>query len=399
MRRAAAPFSSLWFPILLVPAAVVVGLLVEGSLAPGPCDPNASCYQEVQVSIAGNVLVGWSTIAAGLVTWFRRSSAPGGRLLTAAGFAWFLGAASWASGDGGAFQGYYLLLVSALILTYPSGRIGDRLALLLLLALTATLAASTLGRLAFMQNVDLFGNCDPTDPTCTKIPNDVFGDPVPGFELYNTLDSAYRVVLGLEIVGVLAVILHRFVVSTRAHRRVLLPPVAMAAALAAAVGLAVARRTTGFDPSLADTFLVGVVIALTALPHAFTWDLVRGRLARGAVADLVVQLARPATPNVLGASLGRALGDPSVSVLVWSPEAGAYLDESGNPIELPTRGGSRATTLLAREGVPVGALVHDPAVRVNAELLSSVSAAAALTIDNMRLAAEVQAQLDEVRAS
>jgi signal transduction histidine kinase len=366
---------------------------------PAPCGMNPSCYDEVEVWVLGNALVGWSTIAAGLVAWFRRPGTPGGRLLTAAGFAWFLGAVSWASNDGGAFQGYYVLLVSVLVLTYPSGRIGDRASLLLLVALGVTLASSTFGRLVFMQNVSISGNCDPTDPTCTKIPSDLFGNAIPGFELYNTLDYAYRFVLGLEIVGVLAVILHRFVMSTRPNRRVLLPPVAMAAALAAAIGLAVARRSTGFDPSLADTFLVGVVIALTALPHAFTWDLVRGRLARGAVADLVVQLARPATPDVLGASLGRALGDPSLSVLVWSPEAGAYLDEAGHPAELPTRDGSRATTLLARENVPIGALVHDPALRLNAELLRSVSAAAALTIDNMRLAAEVQAQLDEVRAS
>jgi hypothetical protein len=90
-RRTAARLSTVWLPILLVPTAIVVGLLAEGSLVPAPCRTNASCYDEVEVWVLGNALVGWSTIAAGLVAWFRRPGTPGGRLLTAAGFAWFLG--------------------------------------------------------------------------------------------------------------------------------------------------------------------------------------------------------------------------------------------------------------------------------------------------------------------
>jgi signal transduction histidine kinase len=355
-------------------------------------------YQSVDVWVLGNALVGWSTIAAGLGAWFHRPDLRRGRLLTAAGLAWFLGAASWASNDGGAFQGYYILLISALVLTYPSGRIGKRGALLILVVMAVTLAAATFGRLAFL-HVPFFGSCDPTDPTCAPVPTTYDESEIPWQATYDTLDSLYRFVLGLETVGVLAVVLHRFVVSSRPSRRILLPPIAMAAALAAAVGLAVARRSTGFDTSVADTFLVGVVIALAALPHAITWDLFRGRLARGAVADLVVRLAQPAELDSLSASLGRALGDPSLAVLTWSSEAGAYLDEAGHLAELPTQAGSRAVTLLAREGGPIGALVHDPALRADPGLLGSVSAAAALAIDNARLAAEVRAQLDEVRAS
>ena len=397
MRRTAARLSTAWLQIVLVPTAIVVGLLVEGPLLPAPGVP-AWYYQSVDVWVLGNALVGWSTIAAGLGAWFHRPDLRRGRLLTAAGFAWFLGAASWASNDGGAFQGYYILFISALVLTYPSGRIGKRGALLILAAMAVTLAAATFARLAFL-HIPFFGSCDPTDPTCAPVPATYDDSEIPWQATYDTLDSLYRFVLGLETVGVLAVVLHRFVVSSRPSRRILLPPIAMAAALAAAIGLAVARRSTGFDTSVADTFLVGVVIALAVLPHSITLDLFRGRLARGAVADLVVRLAEPAEPISLSTWLGRALGDPSLAVLIWSPEAAGYLDEAGHPAELPSQVGERAVTLLAREGRSVGALVHDSAVRANRGLLESVSAAAALAIDNARLAAEVRAQLDEVRAS
>src|SRR5665811_1325105 len=144
MRRTAARLSTAWLQIELVPTAIVVGLLVEGPLLPAAGVP-AWYYQSVDVWVLGNALVGWSTIAAGLGAWFHRPDLRRGRLLTAAGFAWFLGAASWASNDGGAFQGYYILFISALVLTYPSGRIGKRGALLILAAMAVTLAASTVG--------------------------------------------------------------------------------------------------------------------------------------------------------------------------------------------------------------------------------------------------------------
>jgi signal transduction histidine kinase len=47
----------------------------------------------------------------------------------------------------------------------------------------------------------------------------------------------------------------------------------------------------------------------------------------------------------------------------------------------------------------VGVLVHDPAVLEQPELLRGVSAAAALAVENERLAAEVRSQLHEVQAS
>ena len=103
MRRTAARLSTVWLQILLLPTAIVVGLLVEGPLVPPPGGIYAWQYRSVDVWVLGNALVGWSTIAAGLGAWFRRPDERGGRLLTAAGFAWFLGAASWASNDGGAF--------------------------------------------------------------------------------------------------------------------------------------------------------------------------------------------------------------------------------------------------------------------------------------------------------
>ena len=50
-------------------------------------------------------------------------------------------------------------------------------------------------------------------------------------------------------------------------------------------------------------------------------------------------------------------------------------------------------------GEPIAALIHDPALAENQELVQSVCAAAALTLENARLQAELRARLAELQAS
>jgi len=68
-------------------------------------------------------------------------------------------------------------------------------------------------------------------------------------------------------------------------------------------------------------------------------------------------------------------------------------------MRLPQGAGGRVATLVSRAGQPVAALVHDEALQENAELVDSVCAAAALTLENERLRAELLAKLAELRAS
>ena len=56
-------------------------------------------------------------------------------------------------------------------------------------------------------------------------------------------------------------------------------------------------------------------------------------------------------------------------------------------------------TLLRRDGQPIAALIHDPMLRDDPELIEAAAAAARLAIDNERLQATIRAQLQEVRAS
>ena len=66
---------------------------------------------------------------------------------------------------------------------------------------------------------------------------------------------------------------------------------------------------------------------------------------------------------------------------------------------LPDGGLGQAVTLLERNGVREAAIIHDAILLEEPGLIASVASAMRLAVENDRLTAEVQAQLEEVRAS
>src|SRR5207248_5191846 len=97
--------------------------------------------------------------------------------------------------------------------------------------------------------------------------------------------------------------------------------------------------------------------------------LLQRRLARGAVAGLVVELGEGATSVDLREALGRALGDPLLELAYWVPAGARYVDSAGSPVQLPQSGDDRAATIVGRDGEPIAALIHDRALAENQELV------------------------------
>jgi signal transduction histidine kinase len=119
---------------------------------------------------------------------------------------------------------------------------------------------------------------------------------------------------------------------------------------------------------------------------------------RATVADLVVELGEARSGTVRG-QLSRALGDPSLEIGYWLPDRAVFIDTEGRVLALPDAGSGRSVTVVEREGQPVAALVHDPAVLDDPGLLEAVTSAAQLAAANARLQAEVQARVEELAAS
>jgi signal transduction histidine kinase len=140
------------------------------------------------------------------------------------------------------------------------------------------------------------------------------------------------------------------------------------------------------------------IVSLTALPLAMLWGLLRARLARVHVSELVVHLEE--TPvDGLRDEIAVALEDPTLAVGFWIPDRGIYVDSAGSELAVPEDGGERAVTLIEHDGAPLAVLVHDPTLREEPKLVEAVAAAARLALVNARLHAEVRAQLETVQAS
>src|SRR4029079_18010611 len=123
-------------------------------------------------------------------------------------------------------------------------------------------------------------------------------------------------------------------------------------------------------------------------PIVFGIALLDQRLAHSAVGDLVIDLRAGLAPDDLRAALRRALRDPSLELVYWLAEFDTYADLDGREAELPEPGGRRAMTVIERDGAPVAALLHDPSVLQERELLDGVSAGAGLALEHHHLPAD-----------
>jgi len=143
----------------------------------------------------------------------------------------------------------------------------------------------------------------------------------------------------------------------------------------------------------ATFFVIGLA------PIAFLLGLLDARLARASVGELLVELRANPAPGELRDPLARALRDPSLVLAYWLPQYASWTDESGRPLALPGLDDGRATTLVERDGAPLAALVHDPSLNDEPELVDAISAAAGIALENGRLHAELNARLEELQGS
>jgi PAS domain S-box-containing protein len=94
----------------------------------------------------------------------------------------------------------------------------------------------------------------------------------------------------------------------------------------------------------------------------------------------VLDLEEAEGPGQLLDALRRALGDPSLKLAYWLPDRRRWIDVSGWEIDIEAEAQGRGTALVEHEGQIVAALIHDPTLREQYDLVHAVSAAARLTL-------------------
>jgi signal transduction histidine kinase len=204
------------------------------------------------------------------------------------------------------------------------------------------------------------------------------------------------------LISVVVLLIRRWRKGTAPVRRILAPVVwstSVSVALLVAMLVATSGLGLGPDHPMFGILSVAPTVSGTAIPLAFLVGLLRVRLQRTAVADLIVELNTASAAVQPRNAIARALGDPTVELLFWVPEQRHYVDPAGRPTPLPTDVDGRAVAMLESDGSPLAALVFDPSLLEDRTLVDAVASAARLVLENARLLAMLQAHVVELRAS
>jgi signal transduction histidine kinase len=345
----------------------------------------------------GSVVAAWSFLLAGLIAWKRRPASRLGLLMIATCFALLVRQLRY-SHDNLVFTVCFLLgelgyaLYTHVALSYPSGRVTDRIERLFVTVAYAVALVFPLAILLFYDPNHRLRYFDPARRESLLAVTEHAGT-------VDALQKTFAVLAyGVLAAVFLALIARKLVLATPRARRIL-RPLLLAAVVAALWAVLNSILTfTVIPPAVTYDLFWWQIVGLTALPLALLAGLLRARLARVYVGDLVVRLQQ--TPvDGLREELASALGDPQLELGLWLPERRDYVDAQGRHIDVPESTSARAVTRLEQDGEPLAVLIHDPSLLDEPKLVEAVSAAARLALQNARLHAEVSAQLAKVKES
>jgi PAS domain S-box-containing protein len=341
------------------------------------------------LGIALILVVAVAFVISGLVASERRPDNRTGVYLAAVGYLAFFSiltfsANEWLFAIG--FAGETLLWVpfGALVLAFPTGQLYGRLerAIPVITGVSLTTGAVLV----------LLLDPTPAPSRCEGCP----GSPVvlsehPG--LAGAIDLMTTVIgLGI-IVLVLTLLVRRWREATPALRRLLWPVLAAGSATLLSIGLVVIADQ--FSDRVTEIFSLLLLIAFATVPLAFLLGILRMRLARSSIADVIVSLQR-GTP--LRDALARALADPSVEVVYRLDSSrglggAGWVDAEGRGVPAPAPSEGRAIKYVEQDDVCVAALIHDASLAEEPELVDAVTAAAGIALHNERLQAELRAEI------
>ena len=349
-----------------------------------------------------DLVTGVTFVVAGLAAVWLRPGSPAGPALLVCGALWYVGSYA-PSGQpvvtylGFAFEAYYDLVLAALllVLSSPARRLHPRW---LIAALAAAMAVRSLGRLLLFDQVRLFD--------CAECPPNPFAF-WPNLAAFEAVEIASNLAIGGLLVLVGLVAFSRLLRSGPIWRRIRWP-IFVAGGLA--IGSAAFDRfeyawTTATQAPLVEfaepwneVFGWLMFWLRTLVPIGFLLVTLRLRSAPGPLGPFAAGLERPRGEARVGDALRTALGDPSLQLL-RPVGPGIWITEEGAETSLPTASEGRAVKRVGPADRPLAAMVHDPALLEQPELLDAVVRVLRLALENERLESELRDQLQAVTES
>jgi signal transduction histidine kinase len=355
------------------------------------------------VAVARGLIVG-VPLAVGLHTWYRRPAERFGLVLLGAGAATFVSSLAEADDEVlysvGRLAGWLVeAFLVYLFLSFPTGRITDRVDRFIALAMAAVVLVMYLPRLFLAESFEV---PSPYTSCVGDCPANAFF----ALDSEPAIVDAFLRPFGVALVfAVMVVVVVRLVQrlrgATPVSRRMLAPVLAVAIARAAVLGIAIVARqveSTAWPLEVASWLLA---LAVPTIAVAFFLGLLQWRLfAARTLQSLAACLRDLPNPATLRQAFADAFKDPSIEFVFPAGDAdGGWLDSNGRPATLPAPSAGRRVSDVRHHGAVVAAIVHDEGLQARPELVEAAAAMAAVVLDNQRLEAQAEASIRELRRS
>jgi signal transduction histidine kinase len=337
-------------------------------------------------------VIGLSFLVAGIAAWARWPASRLGLLFTIAGYLYLVPyilvnlANPVAFTLGNLSQGIYTAAVAHLGLAWPAGRLRSRFECGVVIFNYAQIIGFSVAATMFWNPA--FIGCTTECPANALLIGDG-SRPV-----WDTLNTVSGLVSLVPTAIVLTLIVRHWRSARGWSRRAMVPLVWLAGAVGAE------QIVTGGALNLPLSSLVSFGLAplvMLAGPVLFVISTVRARTAGGALGAAIVDLEPGASPGRLREALARALGDSTLQLAFRRPDGTGYLDTAGRAVEVDRPDPGRVVARVA--GSERAVLVYDQGLELEPQLVRLTAAAASMALEHSRLQAEVQAQLEQVRAS
>jgi signal transduction histidine kinase len=341
-------------------------------------------------------------LAVGLWAWHDRPDARFGKVLTVAGFGWFLTTLAESDSSGlysfGRVAGWVFELgLIYLFLAFPTGRLTkpiDRKLVWAAAILIATLYLPTALLATKFPVPSPYTSCHSGCPS-----NAFFLGSEPGL-----VDSVMRplreVLTALLFLAVTARLAQRTRTASPLTRRALGPVLVVGLLRSGALAVALVARAITPDSHIADWLSWVVALGVPSVAVAFFLGLAAWRLyCAQALEHMGAAVQSGIDPAELRTRLAAALGDPSLRLFrLNGGRADDWVDELGNP-SAPTNGSGQTISEVG-DGRRVRALlVHDASLDYDPEFVAALKAFTLITLKNEELNATVESSLRELRQS
>jgi signal transduction histidine kinase len=371
---------------LIAGATAAVGCFVWAAWPPTPQ------YVPVEICIA---CIGLSFMAAGIAAWQRWPASRLGLLFTIVGYLYLVPyilvnlANPVAFTIGNLSQPIYAAALVHLGLAWPGGRLRSRFERGVIIADYVQLTAFSVAATTFWNPA--FSGCNASCPANVLQAGD---GSMAAWNAINTV-SGY---VGVAFTVVALTLIVRHWRSARGWSRRATVPVMW---IGFAIGLEQTLIWGPFDLPASGLVSFGLAqLVLLAGPLLFVISTVLARTARGALGAAIVDLEPGAPSGQLRDALARALGDSTLQLAFRQPDGAGYVDTSGQAVEVSWPDPGRAVVPVPGSEQATGAiLVCDDGLELEPQLVRLTAAAAGMALEHSRLQAEVQAQLEQVRAS